>query len=1298
MTWLIAKTRTRLLAWGFLRLVMVLALGVGAGFVIAFALEAAGLRDGIQRGFILAWGLVFAAVFVVESYGLVRAFYSQQRLCTLIESVHPEYKNVLSTLHYLDSHPEEVETLGYSPDLAAALGKQAEALPEPKWERLGLTLSSRRGLAIGAAIGVVSFLVVAAISPKGTRDYLARVLFGEGPAKPLGEHALLLPESIEVPIHHEVIVPSTKESVATVLRTESLPAKASLILLAREKGGHWKSLGELGGSKAGPKEASPVRFRVEGEMEVCAIADGLRSNACKILPVYPPAVERLDVAVKPPAYTRFQTLQWVSPERIEALTGSVLDLKWTSNNTLAETTLEVLSETGEVRSTRKIEPSGPKTADASLALVSNGSLRLRLVDRFGQTGASEATPFFALEDRVPALDILSPSREVVLSGDLKVPIKLLATDDVAVADVWLVHRIEAGVEGGGTEQGEIRRAIYQAAQGGIPSASTVVCSPSLDLSESNLWPGDRVSYWIEASDWRGPDRPGKTGRSEIHTARFPSVDETLEERASMRAETTDRFQDLLQEQKEITRQFSEMRQDIQSNQKEKQKSGSAWENKKKLAETVKRQEEVQKKIADVAQQFEQSLQRLEEQNDVSLRTLQKFEKVQDLLDQLLSEESKQTLKELRETLRKLEENQLRPEELDKTEQNLADFERQLDRQLALLENMWLEQQIEELQKQTEEVAQRQEELRQSTEDLAKEKQPDQMAEDDGESEDAELPPDTKETLETQVEKLAEKVEQAKEEAREAKAPEETKETAKEPEKPSEQLEEQAQKKEDAPSEEEQAKADQQPESQQAPKEEPHEDQVAKEEGLGDKEQKEKHQESSEEGLKEKQEESSEQTAQEEAISPEEDLLADRQEQINKDTESLLDELKRLEEKAGKQQSQLAQSLSQVNKSSAGQSASKNQKEALSKLKSGQTKQACKKQSQAKKDLDKLASGLSKCCSGKDMEEQIAKMKEILERAFLLSEEAERNDQETARYRPLPAWPNPDRMAKLGREMGLYRMEASRLSADYTKVSQKNPFADFGVVRWMDQAARNWKENTQVMEESSPMAVSFRSHQAEGYVNLSIEKLLQSINQSQSQSQSSGGGAMDNYFKSLKKMLSEQKSLNRDTQGMKEQMSQGERLPNQSPQEKEGGVGEQMRKMAEQQRSIRRQLEQLEKQYSQMKQRTGGLDGVGEMMQDVEKDLKSGQVNDQVTELQNKIEQRLLDAEKSLHEKGYKKKRKALRAEGEAPEGVEEEAAPLVEEQQEGDLARLLRDNLEQVSPHWRDRVRSYYDNLLRMNP
>jgi hypothetical protein len=289
------------------------------------------------------------------------------------------------------------------------------------------------------------------------------------------------------------------------------------------------------------------------------------------------------------------------------------------------------------------------------------------------------------------------------------------------------------------------------------------------------------------------------------------------------------------------------------------------------------------------------------------------------------------------------------------------------------------------------------------------------------------------------------------------------------------------------------------------------------------------------------------------------------------------------------------------------------------------------------------------------------------------------------------------MRQMGERMGLFGQESSRLSRKFRELSEPNPFADFEVVRQFDRAARSWRTNTRAMEESSPLIVSVQSHQSLAQVNLAIERLLDSIQQTESQCRSCSSG-MQGYFEGLKQALSRQKQLNQQSKDLRNQQKQGESgTPDQKGGEKPGD-GDPLGRMAREQQAVRRMLEELERRYSHMKQRAGTLEGVGEQMQEVENDLEHGNLDDRVIEMQEKIEQRLLDAEKSLHNQGYKKKRKALRAGEGVLEQIVDDSSEVLGEEEQADLARLLRQNLEQVSPHWRERVRSYYDRLLEMNP
>lgn len=1338
MTRPIGQARLRFLFWGLFDTLAIVACGIAGLILLAVVMETVGLPAVGRRGVVLLSLVSIAGWGIYRSATLFKAFWGRRRIARLIETKHPEYQDLLTTEDYLTENADEAAKLGFSPQLMDAVRREVATLPEPQWNRLGLDVSTHRSLGIAGAAVVLGAAAVWFAAPPALKESAFRIFASGDHSAADALNGLRLAEEVEVPLHRSLSIPAAPGQ-PNLIATGGLPTGRTEFLL-RGVSGEWKPFGAVTLDDNGQLVGEPISFVVTGETRVVALSDDRRSNVARILPVYPPAVTSMSAGIRPPEYTGWEPDFSAAPTRIDGISGSHVALVWDTNNNLTAAHLEVYSETGEQISSQPSEILSDKRTAKEMNLVGRGSIRLRMKDRFDQENLSPAIPFSAAEDGPPNVRILSPSREVVLGETLQAPLSVMIADDVAVSKAWLVSRLDNGV----STAPEIRELVYSVDVTQIRSATTVLVSPLLDATQLEMWPGDQVAYWIESEDWRGPDRPGTIGRSEVYTARYPTVEEVMDDRAEMTSESVDGLESLLEEQQEIARQFQEMRRDIQSSQSAEDKAQRKFETEQRLQETVERQAAVQDQLNEMADDFNESLKRLEENNDISLRTLQKFERVQELLDEVLSQEAKDILRELQETLKKMQENQLRPEELDQTELTLDEFEKQLDRQLELLENMWLEQNVEALQEQAEELAELQEELQKASQELHNEKNPEDPLTD--EEVDAEETPLDPQTMEEQLAKLAEELKEklAQEaaqkepgaessEMKDASAEQQSEQTAESPE--SDEKSPEAEKQESANSEstekspegEQQESADSEsaeksPEQQAAAeKEQAAETAQAEQEKAEADQQKQadaeaKPEEETAEGLKEKEEEQQtadageEQEQQQEAseetppTGEQEKLLADRQEQLNKETEALLEELKRLREEAEQKQSPMSESLSQMAQSEACESVSEQQQQASKELRENKPANAAKKQSQAKKSLQQMADALAGCCAGgdKDMEDAIAKMKEILERAFLLSVEGEQNDQALALYRGMPQWPNPDRMSRLGREMGFFRQEANRLSTEYKTVSEKNPFADFTVVKHFDQAARNWRENTQEMEEAQPSTISLRAHQSLGRVNLAIERLLESIDQSQSQSSSSGG--MEGYFRGLKEALSEQRKLNNQTEKMKEQMegnqNKGEQgQPEQSGQSKSSqSMQEQMQRMAEQQRNVRRQIEQLEQQYQQMKQRAGGLEGVSESMQEVEQALDQGRADEEVTAAQKKIEQRLLDAERSLHEKGYKRKRKALSAEGEPVDGTApEETVPITPEEEE-ELARLLQDNLREVSPHWRNRVREYYDELLKTTP
>lgn len=1288
---ILRQTRKRWIYWALIDLVATTVGLVGLTVVLAVVLESLPLSADGRHAVMFCWWIVALSALVWRIGLFAVALLNTRSLLRKLESTHPEYRDELSTLAYLDAHTAEADHLGFSPSLIAALREEVDHLPPPQWARLGLSTAARRGVLLLGGAGAAALIGFLVVAPNLVKDLTRAHLYGEAIPQRGAGFPIDVPAVVEVPANRELVITAEGEREFMNIAFEGSAFEKGVAVLVRRDRDGWATAGKLTRTEAGGE----VSLKVDRPIDICFSTESGMSAPCRIEPVYPPVVRAVEAHITPPAYTGRPSVTVKEAARVEALQGSAIEIAFFTHGPVTASTLEILSPTQSVVGSHSLALDSTESFRHRLTLEDHLRLRAVMVDRFGQRGMSSPLQFNALPDALPEVEILSPTRESVLPDNLLVPIAVSARDDIGVASMELVFRLENGFPSAVASRVPIELESLEA--GEVGTASAFLAETALDLTTLDLWPGDRVAFWVEVHDIRG-DAPSKTGISPTHYVRYPSVEENLDDLASNRERSIGGIQDLLEEQKQINRQFEEIRKDLQRNRANLSDPDKQIDAQRKLSDTIQREQDFQQKLEETAQQLDETLQRLSEDDQQALTTLHKFQRVQDLMDELLTDESKKILRELQETLKELQKGDIRPDELDQTEESLAEFEKQLDRQLALLENLWIEKEVEALRDAAEELAERQEELRQSTMDQLTEEEKSEVAQAETEREAGIAEPDEK--VEEKLDEMIDRLEEAIAEKESATGETKTAET------PTTEASSEESKSEESAAEQTETAESESQEGETAEQSAKEEEAAASEEEAASEPQTAKG-ESEPEGLKQEEtaEASQPESSPEEGGSPESSppdqnqVLAERQEQLNRETERLLDELKRLTEKANEKEHQLAERLNQMDQGEMCDSIQESQKSAQSQLQQNEMKQAAKSQSQAGKQMQSLAQSLGECCSGsgQDMEQLLARMREVLDRAFLLSEQGEGTDGSLSRYKGLSEWPNVDRMSRMGTEMGWYRQEVARLSKEFQDLSKENPFADFEVVRRFDFAERSWSENVRAMEEDAPLSVSLRSHQALGSLNLAIEKLIDSIDETSNQSQNASNG-LEGYFQGIKKMLSQQKGVNEQTEALKQQMA-GKKPGEETPGGTEGeGLSpqEQMQKIAEQQAATRRQLEALEEKYQGIKQKAGSLGGVGDQMEQVEKDLEQGILNDRVTDLQENIVQRLLDAEKSIHNQGYKEKRRALRTDGVL---VEEETAPtlpdLLEEGDRSDLARLLKRDLDRVSPHWRERVRAYYDNLLQ---
>jgi hypothetical protein len=464
--------RMRVLAEGAARVAAAALLAVLAGAALTGLLGAGSATVVTMR--VLGYLLIAAAA---VRYLIVPALRkpTDARLALYVEERAPELKQMLlSAVHELGVSPAERPSPGLSArvvEQALAEVRRIEAGPGLERSRLGRAAATLAGVAAAAALLLV-------IGPPILRD-AAKAIFipwSEAAAAPVFA-VTVTPGDAKVPKGGAI-------ELAAALR--GFTAEGAELVIKADTATEWVRVPMLRDS-ADARFTSRL-FDLTRSSQYYVEADGVRSRAFTLTVVNLPAVDKLSLDLRFPAYTGLPV------ERIEE-GGDVAAVRGTTVTVRAHVTMPVRSGTLQLDGKTDI----PLKADSAGRLVgsfrvtANGFYRINLV-------AEDGTPVpgtlqyvvEALEDHGPTVRIEQPGRDTKVSSLEEVAVAVRASDDYGVLGMELRYSVNGGAEqkvrltdSAGRAQAELRAAH------------------TLFLEELGLKPGDLVAYHVVARDGAG---------------------------------------------------------------------------------------------------------------------------------------------------------------------------------------------------------------------------------------------------------------------------------------------------------------------------------------------------------------------------------------------------------------------------------------------------------------------------------------------------------------------------------------------------------------------------------------------------------------------------------------------------------------------------------------------------------------------------------------------------------------------------------------------------------------------------
>ncbi len=404
-----------------------------------------------------------------------------------------------------------------------------------------------------------------------------------------------------------------------------------------------------------------------------------------------PLLRSLQIKVISPAYTR------IPPKTLDENIGDIVAYRGSRVVLQVISSKDLVSASLQFGDSTKLPLTARGThAGITFSVQKNTTYHLLLADESGLVNLDPVDySIKIIPDEYPIAEILSPARNVDLTGDMRMDLVIRIRDDFGFSRLRLAYRLT---------QSKYEKPSEAFSFLDVPlmkkDQSPAEVAFRWDPSKLNLVPDDAVSYCAEVYDNDVVSGP-KSSRSETYLLRVPSLEEVF-------ADITEKHDRSVESIQDVAKETEELRKDIESIQREMKggRNRMDWQQQQKAEAMIQRYEAMKDKLNEASQNLQEAVKKMHDNAVLSKETQQKFEELKELIEKLKSPDLQEALRKLQESMKNLS-----PEELRRAMEQLTlsqeQFRSALERTIQLLKRIHIEQKLDELVKRADDLRQQQ---------------------------------------------------------------------------------------------------------------------------------------------------------------------------------------------------------------------------------------------------------------------------------------------------------------------------------------------------------------------------------------------------------------------------------------------------------------------------------------------------------------------------------------------------------------------------------------------------------------
>jgi hypothetical protein len=386
---------------------------------------------------------------------------------------------------------------------------------------------------------------------------------------------------------------------------------------------------------------------------------------------------------------------------ISAPVGTKAVIKAESNKDIVSASIVFFGSDNEPETKTRLDIYRSKNMNGGFMIKQSGKYYISITDADGLTNSDPIRwTINAIADQPPKVSITEPGKNITLGSDMNIPLQIDAQDDHGIASLILNYQVE-----GQEKKTTISLGNYNGRQGDIS------LKYAWNLMPIQLFPDDVLEYYAEAADADNVTGPN-ISRSQIWTARFPSLYETFKQTEAEQQKQESDMEDTLKKQDDAKKAVDDIIKELKS------KDQMDWSAKKELEKTVEMQKKIEEDMKSITQQVEETTKKMEENPLVSKELLDKVKEIKDLINELATDEMKQLMRKLSDALDKSNASE-QQKDLSSVSAKQEEIMEKLNRIIDLFKNMKIGQKLEVIANQAKELVKQQSDTIDKTEQLTK---------------------------------------------------------------------------------------------------------------------------------------------------------------------------------------------------------------------------------------------------------------------------------------------------------------------------------------------------------------------------------------------------------------------------------------------------------------------------------------------------------------------------------------------------------------------------------------------------